>query len=62
MSAAAGVVATDLADGMLAALPIDTSETKGPVGLTVRADAVPSMPLSLLMRTIREAAVDVANA
>lgn len=58
----AGVVATDLADGTLAALPIDTSETKGPVGLTVRADAVPSMPLALLMRTIREAATDAAKA
>ncbi|MFN4207673.1 MAG: LysR family transcriptional regulator, partial [Agrobacterium albertimagni] len=45
----------------LAALPIDTSETKGPVGLTVRADAVPSMPLALLMRTIREAATEVAK-
>ncbi len=58
----AGVVATDLADSTLAALPIDTSETKGPVGLTVRADSVPSMPLALLMRTIREAASDAANA
>lgn len=57
----AGVVATDLADGTLAALPIDTSETKGPVGLTVRADAIPSMPLALLMRTIREAANNVAT-
>ena len=57
-----GVVATDIADGTLAALPIDTSETKGPVGLTVRADAVPSMPLALLMRTIREAAAEAARA
>ncbi|PRD44603.1 pca operon transcription factor PcaQ [Phyllobacterium phragmitis] len=55
----AGVVAGDIADGKLAALPIDTSETRGPVGLTIRADAVPSLPLSILMQTIREAANDV---
>jgi LysR family pca operon transcriptional activator len=58
----AGVVATDLADGTLAALPIDTSETKGPVGLTVRADSVPSMPLDLLMRTIRDVAAEITSA
>ena len=51
-----GVVAADIAEGGLAALPIDTSETKGPVGLTMRADAAPSMPLSILMQTIREVA------
>ncbi|PDT49899.1 pca operon transcription factor PcaQ [Sinorhizobium fredii] len=51
-----GVVATDIEDGLLAALPIDTSETKGPVGLTMRTDAIPSLPLSILMQTIREAA------
>jgi LysR family pca operon transcriptional activator len=53
-----GVVATDIADGLLAVLPVDTSETKGPVGLTMRTDAIPSMPLSILMQTIREAAAD----
>ncbi|WP_026187196.1 pca operon transcription factor PcaQ [Ensifer sp. BR816] len=55
-----GVVATDIDDGLLAALPIDTSETKGPVGLTMRTDAIPSLPLSMLMQTIREAAEAVA--
>ncbi|MGF9564669.1 pca operon transcription factor PcaQ [Neorhizobium sp. JUb45] len=54
-----GVIATDLADGFLAALPIDTSETRGPVGLTIRADATPSLPLTILMQTIRQAAEDV---
>lgn len=54
-----GVVATDIADGLLAVLPVDTSETKGPVGLTMRTDSIPSMPLSILMQTIREAATDV---
>lgn len=52
----AGVVASDIADGVLVTLPIDTSGTSGPVGLTMRTDAVPSMPLSILMQTIREAA------
>ncbi len=54
-----GVIATDLADGFLAALPIDTSETRGPVGLTIRADATPSLPLTILMQTIRQAAEEV---
>lgn len=54
-----GVVAADIEDGVLAALPIDTSETKGPVGLTMRTDAIPSLPLSILMQTIREAAREI---
>ncbi|MGE7368602.1 pca operon transcription factor PcaQ [Neorhizobium sp. NPDC001467] len=54
-----GVIATDLADGFLAALPIDTSETRGPVGLTIRADATPSLPLTILMQTIRQAAEEL---
>jgi LysR family pca operon transcriptional activator len=57
-----GVVAADIADGALAALPIDTSGTKGPVGLTMRTDAVPSMPLSILIQTIREVAGKVSPA
>jgi len=55
-----GVVATDIEDGLLATLPIDTSETKGPVGLTIRTDTIPSLPLTILMQTIREAAGAVA--
>src|SRR3546814_21050816 len=37
----AGVISSDLAEGLLVSLPVDTSETKGPVGLTLRADAPP---------------------
>ncbi|MFP3543464.1 pca operon transcription factor PcaQ [Rhizobium sp. SIMBA_035] len=55
-----GVIAKDIEDGVLAVLPIDTSETKGPVGLTMRTDAIPSLPLSILMQTIREAADEVS--
>lgn len=51
-----GVVAGDIAEGVLSALPIDTSETKGAVGFTVRAEIVPSLPLAILMQTIREVA------
>lgn len=57
-----GVVAADIADGTLAALPLDTADTSGPVGLTIRADTQPSLPLSLLMQTIREAAVSLSSA
>lgn len=51
-----GVVAADIADGALVALPVDTGDTSGPVGLTVQAGALPSLSLSLLMQAIREAA------
>jgi LysR family pca operon transcriptional activator len=51
-----GVVASDIVEGKLAALPIDTSGTKGPVGLTTRADYASSLPLVILMEAIREAA------
>ncbi len=52
----AGVVANDMASGLLEALPVDTSETKGPVGLTMRTDTVPSPGFSILLQTIRDAA------
>jgi LysR family transcriptional regulator, pca operon transcriptional activator len=58
----AGVVANDIEDGTLALLPIDTAETKGPVGLTMRADVTPSLPLMILMQTIREAATNTIRA
>jgi LysR family pca operon transcriptional activator len=57
----AGVVADDVQDGMLATLPIDTHETRGPVGLTIRADTTPSTPLSILMQTIRQAAAETSR-
>jgi pca operon transcription factor PcaQ len=54
-----GVVSSDLAEGLLVALPLDTSETKGPVGLTLKADAPPSAPQAILMQTIRQAAEEI---
>jgi LysR family pca operon transcriptional activator len=49
-----GVVAADLADGTLAALPVDTSETRGSVGLTTRADLLGFSAVEIVSRTIRE--------
>lgn len=51
-----GVVGDELDEGSLRALPIDTTETLGSVGLTTRADAPVSAQLQMLMQTIREAA------
>lgn len=52
----AGVVANELASGAFVALPFDTSETKGSVGLTMRTDMAPTAAFSLLLRMLREAA------
>lgn len=49
-----GVVANDIADGAMLVLPIETSETLGAVGLTTRADMIPSLPLDILMKAICE--------
>ena len=51
-----GVVADDVADGLLTALPVDTSETFGPVGLTIRVDTPLSLPALMLMQAIRNVA------
>jgi LysR family pca operon transcriptional activator len=49
-----GVVAPDIATGDIAVLPIDTSETRGAVGLTTRA-GVPDMPgVALLANCLAE--------
>ena len=51
-----GVVAEDVQERQLALLPVDTSETLGPVGFTTRSDAVQSLAAGTLMQAIREAA------
>jgi LysR family pca operon transcriptional activator len=53
-----GVVARDLAEGLLAALPVDTGDTRGPVGLTMRTDARTQPGLERIMLAIRQAAQD----
>ncbi len=54
----AGVIARELQSGALALLDVDTTETKGPVGLTLRTDTLPSLPVSIMMQTIRQAALE----
>jgi LysR family pca operon transcriptional activator len=51
-----GAVENDLRQGTLVRLPVDTAITEGPVGLTRRADRVPSDALEELMALIRESA------
>jgi LysR family pca operon transcriptional activator len=50
-----GVVEDDVEEGQLALLPVDTSETLGPVGFTTRSDTVQSLAASTLMQAIRDA-------
>jgi LysR family pca operon transcriptional activator len=57
-----GVVADDIAHGTLAELPVDTSDTLGPVGLTMRADTAPTLPMQLFMRAVRDTAPDASGA
>lgn len=51
-----GVVRDDLETGELEALPVDTSDTRGSVGLTTRADVTLSPQLRLFMDSVRDAA------
>lgn len=51
-----GVVVEDVAEGHLALLPVDTSETLGPVGFTTRTDTVHSLAAAALMQAIRQVA------
>lgn len=51
-----GVIADDVAEGSMAMLPVDTSETTGPVGLTTRSGESLSYPAQLLLASIREVA------
>ncbi len=51
-----GVCQQDVDAGLLVALPIDASETAGPVGLTSHADQPLSPAIELFMQATREAA------
>lgn len=55
-----GVVADDLADGLLVELPVETAPTMGPVGLTTRADTPPSLAAQMLMQAVRDVSRDTA--
>ncbi len=53
-----GVVADDLADGLLVALPFaGDPSTMGPVGLTTRADVPPGLATQMLMQAVRDVTV-----
>jgi len=49
-----GVVSREIEAGRMALLDIDTSETRGAVGFTTRADAVPNLSLQIMVTTIRD--------
>jgi len=51
-----GVVENDLQQGALVRLPIETQITMGPVGLTLRADRLPSEALQRVLDEIRTSA------
>jgi LysR family pca operon transcriptional activator len=54
-----GVVANDLAEGRLALLPVDTSETTGPVGFTTRTDTEAGLSTNSLIQAVRDVAAAV---
>lgn len=54
-----GVVANDLEEGTLVALPVDTTDTRGAVGLTLRAGAARSEGLERFGRALREATAEL---
>jgi len=49
-----GVISSDLRAGRMALLDIDTSETRGAVGLTTRVDAGANLSLQYMIATIRD--------
>lgn len=51
-----GVVADDVAEGQLALLPVDSNETLGPVGLTMRSGETVGYLTQMLVAAIREVA------
>lgn len=56
-----GVVANDVAEGQLSLLPVDTDDTIGPVGVTVRIDTVASLATGDFIACVRRAAASVGS-
>lgn len=56
-----GVVARDVEAGRLSLLPVDTTETRGAVGLTTRESAETNASLDILSRTVREVTREPAD-
>ncbi|WP_196259788.1 pca operon transcription factor PcaQ [Pelagibacterium limicola] len=55
-----GVVARDAAEGRLRYLPVDTSETRGAVGLTTREDTAGNAAFDIIRQTVRAVAEELA--
>ncbi|MBM7456642.1 LysR family pca operon transcriptional activator [Oceanisphaera litoralis] len=56
-----GVVAREIEEGEMMELPLDTRETLGPVGLTTRADTLPTPAVQMFMNSIRSTAAAIGN-
>ncbi|WP_182086303.1 pca operon transcription factor PcaQ [Aureimonas sp. ME7] len=56
-----GVVEQDVADGTLATLPVDTAQTLGPVGVTMRADRPVDPASETLLAELRRAAARIRS-
>lgn len=56
-----GVVIDDVAEGSMALLPVDTSETTGPVGLTMRSGETMGYAAQLLLAAIRQVAAELSE-
>lgn len=56
-----GVVLEDLHGGVLARVPVGTAETRGPVGITLRADVAPSPPAEALIGELRAVAARIRS-
>jgi len=57
-----GVVAKDVAENYLYLLPVDMSETQGPVGFTTRTDTIPGLAITAFMQTVRNVAAQLRGA
>ena len=57
-----GVVAGDVAENYLRLLPVDMSETQGPVGFTMRIDSAPGLALGAFMQAVRDVASRLRSA
>lgn len=54
-----GVIARDVDGGLLELLPVDTTETRGAVGLTTREGAASNAGLDILIKTLRETVAEI---
>jgi LysR family transcriptional regulator, pca operon transcriptional activator len=57
-----GVVADDIASGELVELPVDVDVVTGPVGITSRADTVPTLSIQFISRALRAIAIELGFA